>query len=143
MLNKSQRGAPREFPAGRTLCAALRRGLAPGGSYTVRRCVEDYLHFLEANRKSGRDTRYRARALIPPALGDIPCAELTHSGAAVWSFWSASHPVGHSTLIDEQVGDAGPRKPRSFQGVAALAASDPCRTEDRKKRRRGSASAGL
>jgi integrase len=47
------------------------------GPYTVRGCVEEYLSFLETNRKSARDARYRAQALILPKLGDVPCAELS------------------------------------------------------------------
>jgi integrase len=57
---------------------------ADGGPYTVRRCIEDYLAFLDANRKSGRDSRYRAQALILPTLGDIACAELTKDTLRTW-----------------------------------------------------------
>jgi integrase len=56
----------------------IAKGLpAEGGPYTVRGCLEEYLSFLERNRKSARDARYRAEALILPQLGDLPCAELT------------------------------------------------------------------
>jgi integrase len=57
---------------------------ADGGPYTVRACIEDYLAFLETNRKTGRDARYRADALILPPLGDIPCAELTKDMLRAW-----------------------------------------------------------
>ena len=57
---------------------------ADGGPYTVRRCVEDYLAFLDANRKSGGDARYRAEALILPTLGDVPCADLTRDTLRNW-----------------------------------------------------------
>jgi integrase len=57
---------------------------ADGGPYTVRRCIEEYLVFLDAERKSGADARYRAEALILPALGDISCADLTKDKLRDW-----------------------------------------------------------
>src|SRR4051794_3502981 len=36
------------------------------GPYTVRACVDEYIVFLEAKRKSAKDARYRAEALILP-----------------------------------------------------------------------------
>jgi integrase len=57
---------------------------ADGGPYTVRRCIEEYLAFLDAERKSGVDARYRAEALILPALGDLPCADLTKDKLREW-----------------------------------------------------------
>jgi integrase len=57
---------------------------AKDGPYTVRACVEEYLSFLERNRKSARDARYRAEALILPALGDVPCGELTATMLRKW-----------------------------------------------------------
>ena len=63
----------------------IAKGLpADGGPCTVRACVDEYLAFLESNRKSARDARYRAEALILPQLGDLPCAELT---AAILRKW--------------------------------------------------------
>jgi integrase len=47
------------------------------GPYTVRKCLYEYLDWLERNRKSGKDASYRAEALILPALGDVVCAGLT------------------------------------------------------------------
>jgi integrase len=52
--------------------------------YTVRRCIQEYLAFLEAERKSARDARYRAEMLILPTLGDIVCAELTARQIEAW-----------------------------------------------------------
>jgi len=40
------------------------------GPLTVRAAVEDYLQFLETNRKSAYDARYRAAAFIYPEFGD-------------------------------------------------------------------------
>jgi hypothetical protein len=54
------------------------------GPYTVRACMEEYLAFLDANRKSGRDARYRAQALILPTLGDIPCVDVTRDKLRDW-----------------------------------------------------------
>jgi integrase len=52
--------------------------------YTVRDCIEGYLAFLETNRKSARDARYRAEALILPKLGDLPCVDLTTGIIRKW-----------------------------------------------------------
>jgi integrase len=61
------------------------RGLpASEGPYTVRRCVDEYLDFLDRNRKSGKDARWRAEAVILPELGDTACAELTAGGLRKW-----------------------------------------------------------
>jgi integrase len=57
---------------------------AEEGPYTVRRCVEEYLDFLAAERKSAKDARYRAEALILPKLGDAACAELTKKQIEEW-----------------------------------------------------------
>jgi integrase len=57
---------------------------ADGGPYTVRRCIEEYLAFLSAERKSASDARYRAEALILPTLGDVVCAELTKKQIEAW-----------------------------------------------------------
>src|SRR5262249_28938730 len=54
------------------------------GPYTIRTCVEEYLSFLERNRKSARDARYRTDALILPQLGDLPCADLTAALLRKW-----------------------------------------------------------
>jgi integrase len=63
----------------------IAKGLpADGGPYTVRRCIEEYLAFLKAERKSADDARYRAEALILPTLGDIACAELTKKQIEAW-----------------------------------------------------------
>src|SRR5262249_44051058 len=37
---------------------------ADNGPYTVRHCLEEYLAWLDRNRKTGRDARWRAEALI-------------------------------------------------------------------------------
>jgi integrase len=57
---------------------------AEDGPYTVRRCVEEYLDYLEREKKSGRDARYRAEALIVPDLGNIVAAELSTKDLKKW-----------------------------------------------------------
>jgi integrase len=57
---------------------------AADGPYTVRKCVDEYLHFLETERKSAKDARWRAEALILPKLGDVACAELTKKQIGQW-----------------------------------------------------------
>jgi integrase len=71
--------------------ARIAKGLpAKDGPYTVRVCIAEYLAFLERNRKSARDARYRAEALILPQLGDPPCADLTATLLRKWLEGAAS-----------------------------------------------------
>ena len=71
----------------------LKQGLpAKGGPYTVRSCVGEYLHFLEGNRKSARDARWRAEALILPSLGEIQCTDLTAATLRRWLQDTAKAP---------------------------------------------------
>jgi len=55
-----------------------------GGPYTVRTCLEEYLGFLERERKSAKDARWRAEGLILPKLGGIACADLTPQVIRDW-----------------------------------------------------------
>ncbi|HZL30420.1 MAG TPA: site-specific integrase [Pseudolabrys sp.] len=57
---------------------------AKDGPYTVKAAVDEYLTFLEGNRKSAKDARWRAEALILPTLKDIPCADLTAADLRRW-----------------------------------------------------------
>jgi integrase len=57
---------------------------AKDGPYTVRVCVDEYLKFLEGNRKSAKDARWRAEALILPPLGDIVCTDLSPKVLRDW-----------------------------------------------------------
>jgi integrase len=71
----------------------IAKGLpARGGPYTVRLCLDEYLAFLERNRKSARDARYRAEALILPQLGDVACADLTAAILRKWLDRAAGSP---------------------------------------------------
>jgi integrase len=57
---------------------------AKDGPYTVRACLDEYLAFLDGNRKSAKDARWRAEALILPSLGDISCVDLTAARLRRW-----------------------------------------------------------
>jgi integrase len=50
----------------------------------VRDAVESYLDYLDNNRRSGRDARYRAEAQIYPTLGDVEVASLTPEALRRW-----------------------------------------------------------
>jgi integrase len=54
------------------------------GPLTVHAAVEDYLQFLETNRKTATDARYRAAAFIYPELGDLEVAELRTERLERW-----------------------------------------------------------
>jgi integrase len=56
----------------------------PKGALTVRGAVEAYLEFLETNRKSAEDARYRAAALILPQLGDAEVGTLKTETIRAW-----------------------------------------------------------
>jgi integrase len=60
------------------------RGEAPTGPLTVRACLNQYLTWFEAHRKSGVDTRSRIESHIAPALGEIQCAQLTTAEIRKW-----------------------------------------------------------
>ncbi len=55
-----------------------------GGRFTVADAMAAYLEFLEANRKSAEDARYRVDAHILPTLGDIEVASLTTEQLRRW-----------------------------------------------------------
>jgi integrase len=65
----------------------------PSGRYTVRDAVEAQLAYLDAERKSGRDARYSAEALILPQLGDIALADLTPDRLRRWLAATAAMPA--------------------------------------------------
>jgi integrase len=54
------------------------------GPYTVRRCVEEYVQWLSEHKKTATDARYRIDALIIPALGNVPCNDLTKTSLEKW-----------------------------------------------------------
>lgn len=54
------------------------------GPYTVRACLDEYLAYLDSEKKSGRDARWRADALILPQLGELLCADLSTKTLRSW-----------------------------------------------------------
>jgi integrase len=68
------------------------RPTAKAGPYTVRDALEEYLVWFEAERKSGRDARQRAEALILPTLGDRKCEALTTADINTWRNHLAALP---------------------------------------------------
>lgn len=73
--------------------ARVARGLpAQDAPYTVGLCVREYLGWLDRNRKSAVDLRYRAEALILPELGDVPCLDLTAAALRKWRDKIGQHP---------------------------------------------------
>ncbi|SHF02056.1 Site-specific recombinase XerD [Acidocella aminolytica 101 = DSM 11237] len=62
------------------------------GPYTVQKAVEEYLVWLEQSRKSAKDSRSRAEALIYPILGSVECAKLTNVQIRNWRDGVAKAP---------------------------------------------------
>ena len=75
---------------------------AKGGAYTVKLCIEEYLTWLEQHRKSAKDARVRAGALIIPALGGTECAKLTTRQLRDWRDSVAASPARLRTKKGEQ-----------------------------------------
>lgn len=78
---QAQAVARRRFVERKRIAAGLP---AEAGPYRVRDAISDYLAWLDQNRKSGRDARQRAEALILPTLGAIECAKLTTKTLRDW-----------------------------------------------------------
>jgi integrase len=77
----------------RVALARTAKGLSTDdGPYTVRRCIAEYIAFLETERKTAKDARWRAEALILPALGDVACADLTAGQIEAWRNETAKAP---------------------------------------------------
>lgn len=51
---------------------------------TIKDAIDDYLEWMEGNRKSAQDARYRAEALILPAFGRKDVAKLTAKEIRSW-----------------------------------------------------------
>ena len=63
------------------------------GPYTVRDAVTDYLDWLVGHRKTNRDSKYRAEALILPDLGDINVDRLSATRLRKWHEGLAAAPA--------------------------------------------------
>ena len=96
------------------------------GPLTVATVMDDYLEYLEGNKKSASDARYRDRALIRPKLGEIEVAKLTADMIRKWLLDVAKAPARLRTR-------AG-LKQRHVQ---------PASSDEAKRRRRSSANRTL
>jgi integrase len=63
------------------------------GPYTVRDAIADYLDWLARHRKTTRDSKYRAEALILPHLGDINVDRLSATRLRKWHEGLAAAPA--------------------------------------------------
>jgi integrase len=63
------------------------------GPYTIRDAVADYLDWLARHRKTTRDSKYRADALILPELGDIDVDRLSAARLRKWHAGLAAAPA--------------------------------------------------
>ena len=80
------------------------------GPPTVAHAVENYLAYLTDNGKPVDDARYRADALILPALGAIEVAALTTETLRNWLSTLAKAPAKRHTAV---IGDEGRRRRRA------------------------------
>ncbi|MBB3236356.1 tyrosine-type recombinase/integrase [Phyllobacterium endophyticum] len=60
---------------------------------TVKDAIEDYIVFLKAHKKTGRDAERRANVLILPTLGDVAVVDLTTDQLAKWRDALAAAPA--------------------------------------------------
>jgi integrase len=67
-------------------------GAGKAGPLTVKDAIEAYLDFLEGNRKTAQDARYRADAFILPKLGNVEVASLTTDQLRKWHAAMAKMP---------------------------------------------------
>ena len=73
----------------------VKRAYTPAGKsepLTVAKAVEDYLDFLDTNRKSGRDARTRYEAFIKEPLGAVEVNKLTSDQIGAWHVALAKKP---------------------------------------------------
>jgi integrase len=72
-----------------------RPGIFEAGTYTVRRAMEEYLFYLDAEAKpsAAADAKYRAEAFILPEFGDVQVATLTSNKIDQWKQGLATTPA--------------------------------------------------
>jgi integrase len=112
-FRQAQDEARRRFVKYKRVAKGLPAELGP---YTVKMAVDEYIAFLEQNRKSGRDARYRADALILPRLGDIAAAALTAERIGAWMRQLALEPA----RVRSQHGKAQRYKPLDEEDEEAV-----------------------
>jgi integrase len=91
-----------------------------GGPLTVAKAMEAYCDWLDVNRKTGKDARIRADALINPVLGEIQVAALTADDIRKW----------HTDLAK------APARVRTGEGLKQQYKAIDKRDEDAKRRRK-------
>ncbi len=64
--------------------AKARRTGEPNGVPTVAKAMDDYIAFLQENRSTGADARYRDRAFIRPEFGNTELHKLTTEKLETW-----------------------------------------------------------
>jgi integrase len=75
------------------MSARTRKAAGRVGPLTVADAMDAYLEFLEGNRKTADDARYRDRAHIRPALGAIEVAQITAEQIRRWHAALAKSPA--------------------------------------------------
>jgi integrase len=100
---------------------------AGGGLLTVAKAMEAYCNWLDVNRKTGKDARIRADALINPVLGEIQVAALTADDIRKW----------HTDLAKT------PPRVRTGEGLKQQYKAIDKRDEDAKRRRKVTANRTL
>ena len=88
---QAQAVARRRFTERKRIAAGLP---AEAGPYRVRDAMAEYLTYLDNEKKSGRDARWRAEALILPTLGNIECMKLTDKTIKDWKKRLPRKPPG-------------------------------------------------
>ncbi len=78
---QAQAVARRRFTERKRTAAGLP---AEAGPYRVRDAIAEYSTYLDNDKKSGRDARWRAEALILPTLGGVECVKLTTKTIKDW-----------------------------------------------------------
>lgn len=120
-FGQAQALARAKFMEGKRMAAGLP---AQGGLYTVELCLNDYIAWLEKNRKTAKDTRWRADALILPQLGAVDCEKLTTKQLRQWLDAAVDAPARLRTKKDaEQIfrtqPDEDPAEARRRRGASA------------------------
>jgi integrase len=72
------------------------------GPLNVADAMRGYLDYLDTNKKSGADARYRYEALIKPVLGDIEVNNLTADMISDWHVALAKQPARVRTGKDKR-----------------------------------------
>jgi hypothetical protein len=72
-----------------------------GGPYKVKDAIADYLTFLETNRKTSSDVRYRTNAFVLPVFGNRDIAKLTSNEIGKWHRELAEKPPRIRTKAGE------------------------------------------